>query len=1176
MVNEYIEELSHALSEHHAALMVGAGFSKNAQKISKNSKSFLTWTELSDVFLRKMYRDEQDCKYMSTLRLAQEVEDVLGRPALERMIQDALPDLEYIPGKLHVELLALPWSDVFTTNYDTLLERATEQVVTRRYNQILNKQDLLNSRGCPRIVKLHGSFPSQKPFIITEQDFRTYPREFAPFVNTVQQALIENVFCLIGFSCDDPNFLSWIGWIRDNLGKQNMQKMYMVSVSSLSIAKVRYLEDKNINVIDLSKLLPEETAAEARLQHFFDLLRTQVEKRKQSNNWFDGNKINLGQAKTLTDYCDIYREVCTVCPGWVFMPYKYRNRTEYLFSNMESLKYKNGVWAKADSQTKFEFSYWFTKFCSLSEQPLIYMYLEPIYEFISQTKLSDEKWWDNEQEEHRNDICLELLRGFREHYDEVHWKDCLSLINEKALGENQKQFLCVERLNWMFISFEMEKYRKFLEEWQISSGDFYYPLIKASFLVRIGEFVKAQNILKENLFSLRSQLNKNPDDLYLSSLEVCCVVLYNIIERHDHYFDTDYEEESIVSKADIDWYQERDFRASAIAKAKEPKLGRNVTIEYNLNRSVSNSFGSDKRVLEVISYWRFLEQTGSCLRIGAFGQKEGREESFQYAGEYYPHWTLMQMLVSGETKLVDSIYGRKAIALYTQKRVEEEIDNLLLCLNNITPYLTGHNGFFAKTDMYDCFANTLSALLSRLCAKCSLNFRDKILDALLKLNSLGKLDKLSELKDLFKELISGYTSDEQMERLEKFLRFPIQENQISCADPIIYLDIPKEKKKLEQQLYRKTISELQAQLRGSSSDGWNGTFDRYTMLARVVELNAVDREFLIEELKKLDNTRAYYTLIDIDTDHKNAYLERFMKKTIDFIKTSIEEKSWSADLFISGKIAGTEELETYKMLDFHEMVELFSKLLHAVEESSSDPMGFVRGFKKQLGLMIQAVLMANLDCIPQMYDSDSGDNKNDLINSLEELQEMIFKIAPMDIPLCLLFQKYIPNSDFEDNFWNTLWKAPTDDMGSLKVFISRLRTDFRITGLFASELHTAAEILSNRYMEIAYKNLDSLSAVIYYLIEMKLLSPGQLKQVDIRLERLCDETEIIEDDTEQLARLKIRCRVNTAYVAKAMYEQSYDFKGVLRWKEIVNSTDEFLELRRVCFERKCASVNSRD
>ena len=95
-------------------------------------------------------------------------------------------------------LLDLPWSDVFTTNYDTLLERARRSVISQRYDVVLKPDDLGHSNR-PRIVKLHGSFPSDRPFIITDEDYRRYPHEFAPFVNAVRQALLENTLCLIGF-----------------------------------------------------------------------------------------------------------------------------------------------------------------------------------------------------------------------------------------------------------------------------------------------------------------------------------------------------------------------------------------------------------------------------------------------------------------------------------------------------------------------------------------------------------------------------------------------------------------------------------------------------------------------------------------------------------------------------------------------------------------------------------------------------------------------------------------------------------------------------------------------------------------------------------------------------------------------------------------------------------------
>src|SRR5207249_2970550 len=130
-------------------------------------------------------------------------------------------------------LLELPWADVFTTNYDTLLERT--EVPGRNY-QIVSTPNELTTAFAPRIVKLHGSFHAQIPLIITEEDYRRYPRDFAAFVNSVQQSLLENAFVLLGFSGEDPNFLEWTGWIRDELGTKHAP-MYLVGPLGLGAAQ---------------------------------------------------------------------------------------------------------------------------------------------------------------------------------------------------------------------------------------------------------------------------------------------------------------------------------------------------------------------------------------------------------------------------------------------------------------------------------------------------------------------------------------------------------------------------------------------------------------------------------------------------------------------------------------------------------------------------------------------------------------------------------------------------------------------------------------------------------------------------------------------------------------------------------------------------------------------------
>ena len=62
---------------------------------------------------------------------------------------------------------------------------------------------------------------------------------------------METVFCLIGFSGDDPNFLHWSGWVRDNLGA-SAPKIYLAGYLDLSPHRRRMLEDRNVVPIDLA------------------------------------------------------------------------------------------------------------------------------------------------------------------------------------------------------------------------------------------------------------------------------------------------------------------------------------------------------------------------------------------------------------------------------------------------------------------------------------------------------------------------------------------------------------------------------------------------------------------------------------------------------------------------------------------------------------------------------------------------------------------------------------------------------------------------------------------------------------------------------------------------------------------------------------------------------------
>ena len=160
-----------------ASVMVGSGFSKNADKTAFDVDDMPSWRELTRLICNELYPAD-DARRRSALadasttsgflKLAQEYESAFGRNALHQFIRNSIRDDGFHPGDMYRDLLRLPLRDVFTTNWDTLLEKSRLQVSERSYSIVHSVADLPTAAP-PRIVKLHGSLPSYYPLILPKK-----------------------------------------------------------------------------------------------------------------------------------------------------------------------------------------------------------------------------------------------------------------------------------------------------------------------------------------------------------------------------------------------------------------------------------------------------------------------------------------------------------------------------------------------------------------------------------------------------------------------------------------------------------------------------------------------------------------------------------------------------------------------------------------------------------------------------------------------------------------------------------------------------------------------------------------------------------------------------------------------------------------------------------------------
>ena len=325
-----------------AAVFVGSGFSRNAELSGGDAPMPPLWKALSDRMAKDLYRDPDNAP-TDPLRLAEEYRTNFGQAALDQFVLNNIPDAAWEPSEIHKALLELPWSEVLTTNWDTLLERTR---TTRRWEPVRSTADLAHGHE-RRIIKLHGTVGVSEHFVFAEEDYRTYPSRFAAFVNTARQVFIENELCLIGFSGDDPNFLQWSGWVRDHLS-ENARRIYLVGALDLHPSRRKFLESRNIAPIDLGPLFQSGTKDERSKRATEQLLRFLAEaKPKATHEWQPADGLSYPfAAKTQEEHerafkdvdyaaslldkaAEIWRTERESYPGWLVCPHGIRERLYY-------------------------------------------------------------------------------------------------------------------------------------------------------------------------------------------------------------------------------------------------------------------------------------------------------------------------------------------------------------------------------------------------------------------------------------------------------------------------------------------------------------------------------------------------------------------------------------------------------------------------------------------------------------------------------------------------------------------------------------------------------------------------------------------------------------------------------------------------------------------------------
>lgn len=171
------------------------------------------------------------------------------------------------------------------------------------------------------IFKLHGSlrdleckkngiaygfdYDNHAQYIIAQEDYDSYNKKHEAFVDLMRISLLKDAYCIIGFSCDDPNFLLWINWVKDIVDREaaankeeNFWNKYYINVDNKELEpdKKLLLHNHYIRVVDLYKVYPTASDRKERLLAFFDDINKMQTTKSITNDFWEHFNFNSGNS----------------------------------------------------------------------------------------------------------------------------------------------------------------------------------------------------------------------------------------------------------------------------------------------------------------------------------------------------------------------------------------------------------------------------------------------------------------------------------------------------------------------------------------------------------------------------------------------------------------------------------------------------------------------------------------------------------------------------------------------------------------------------------------------------------------------------------------------------------------------------------------------------------------
>jgi len=230
-----LRNISNARQKNKLVVFAGAGVSIDS--------GVPDWKELIEAFKSDINKIDGDY-----LEIAESHSYNRGKKEHIERLQEVVKYGKTVFNPIHEKIVELHPFHIITTNYDNHFEQVIEGA-NYRYSIIKKDIDLPYSKTNSLLIKMHGDI-EEKNIVLSKKDYSRYSKNFPLIKGFVEGLFATQLVLFVGFSFDDPNLQSILGYVKKILGKNNQPPyLLLISPENYENSNTEEIEGKGVKVV---------------------------------------------------------------------------------------------------------------------------------------------------------------------------------------------------------------------------------------------------------------------------------------------------------------------------------------------------------------------------------------------------------------------------------------------------------------------------------------------------------------------------------------------------------------------------------------------------------------------------------------------------------------------------------------------------------------------------------------------------------------------------------------------------------------------------------------------------------------------------------------------------------------------------------------------------------------